>query len=138
MTRLISLSAAAAALAFASPAMANGDGAQDHVEGASAVTTSLAAPVKLVSWDGDFELEKTSRRLRIWRTHIAYRLTVDAEGNATECELTESFRLRHVSIRLCDVLMAHHTFEPAHDETGTAVEGSYSHRMSYKEIRERL
>ncbi len=97
-----------------------------------------AAPVQLVSWDGDFELMKTSRRMRIWRSHIAYNLTVDAEGNATACELTETFRLRRVSDRLCDVLMEYHTFEPAHDESGKAVEGIYSSRISYREMQERL
>lgn len=96
------------------------------------------SPVRLVSWDGDFELMKTSRRMRIWRSHIAYRLTVDAEGNATHCELTETFRLRRVTDTLCDVLMEHHTFEPAHDESGAAVESSYTSRISYQEMRERL
>lgn len=97
-----------------------------------------ATPVRLVSWDGDSELLKVSQRMRIWRSHIAFRLTVDAQGNATECELTETFRRKRVNDRLCEVLLANHTFEPAHDETGTAVEGSYSDRMSYLEIRERL
>jgi len=100
--------------------------------------TSAAMPVQLVSWDGDFELVKTSRRMRIWRSHIAYSLTVDAEGNATDCELTETFRMRRITLRLCDVLMAHHTFEPAQDENGTAVEGTYSSRISYQDMMERL
>ncbi|WP_108791156.1 hypothetical protein [Erythrobacter sp. Alg231-14] len=97
-----------------------------------------AMPVQLVSWDGDFEFMKTSRRLRIWRSHIAYNLTVDAEGNATGCELTETFRMRRVSDSLCAVLMEHHTFEPAHDESGTPVAGEYSARLAYAEMYERL
>ena len=107
----------------------------EQVEDAS---DTAAMPVQLVSWDGDFELMKTSRRMRIWRSHIAYSLTVDSQGNATDCELTETFRMRRVSLRLCDVLMEHHTFEPAIDETGTAVEGTYSSRISYQEVMDRL
>lgn len=95
-------------------------------------------PVRLVSWDGDFELMKTSRRLRIWRSHLAYSISVDAEGNATSCELTETFRRAYVSQRLCDVLMEFHTFEPAHDAEGMPVEGTYSSRLSYQEMRDRL
>ncbi len=95
-------------------------------------------PVQLVSWDGDFELMKASRRMRIWRSHIAYSLTVDAEGKATDCVLTEPFRMRRVSDRLCEVLMENHTFKPAHDANGQAVEGSYTSRISYQEMQERL
>ncbi len=105
---------------------------------AAAEAAQGAAPVQLVSWDGDFELMKTSRRLRIWRSHIAYNLTVDAEGKATGCELTETFRMRRVSDTLCEVLMAHHTFEPAHNAEGAAIEGNYSSRISYQEMLERL
>jgi len=110
----------------------------DEVASTVEASTMKAAPVQLVSWDGDFEFMKTSRRMRIWRSHIAYRLTVDAEGNPTDCELTETFRMRRVSDRLCDVLMAHHTFEPAQDESGNAVEGDYSSRLSYREMQDRL
>ena len=97
-----------------------------------------ASPVRLVSWDGDFELMKSSRRMRIWRTHVAYRLDVDPEGKVTNCELTETFRRRRVSDRLCEILSAHHTFQPAHDESGVPVAGTYAARMSYQEIRERM
>ena len=135
MLRPALLAVCAAAITLAAPAHADSDGVSDHVEGA---TQSMMAPVRLVEWTGDFELLKVSRRMRIWRSHIAYELSVDAEGNVTGCELTETFRLRRVSDRLCDVLSAHHRFEPALDDAGEPTDGSYSARMSYAEIRERL
>lgn len=137
MTRILTMAAATAALLAAPAALAGNDNAEGHVEGLELVSAEGATPVRLVSWDGDFELLKTSRRLRIWRSHLAYRMTVDAEGNATGCELTESFRRAYVSERLCDILMAHHTFAPAQDANGTPIEGSYSSRISYMEMRER-
>ena len=130
MIRLALLPAAVAALLVV-PAQA-----EDQAE-AVAASTSVATPVKLVSWDGDFELLKESRRLRIWRSHLAYRLTVDAQGEVTGCELTETFRLRRISDSLCAILSAHHTFEPALDASGQPVEGSYEARISYLELRER-
>ena len=136
MNRLIALSAATAALTLSPAALAKDDDG-GHVEGV-AVATGEASPVRLVEWTGDFELMKTSRRMRVWRSHLAYKLTVSAEGEVTDCELTESFRMRRVSDRLCDVLSQHHIFEPAHDADGAPVEGSYTSRISYVEVRERL
>lgn len=130
MNRIALPFAALAALALAPAAMAG-----DHVDTAGA---SLATPAKLVSWDGDFELLKTSRRLRIWRSHLAYKLTVDSEGEVTGCELTESFRMKSVSNSLCEILSEHHTFEPALDASGQPTEGSYSARISYQELRDKF
>lgn len=134
MIRLLSLSAALAAL-VSTPAVMADDQTDNRTSASSAITS--AAPVRLVEWDGDFELLKTSRRLRIWRSHLAYRMTVDAQGNATGCEITDSFRRSYVSETLCEILMEHHTFEPAHDESGAPVEGAYTARLSYMEMRER-
>ena len=135
MIRPFLLTASAVALSLTTPAFAKGDVEHDSGESAS---VSQASPVRLVEWNGDWELMKESRRLRIWRTHIAYRLTVDAEGEVTNCEMVERFRMRHVSDSLCDVLSAHHKFEPALDENGAAVEGSYTDRISYADLRARL
>lgn len=133
MNRFVLPFAAVAALSLAPAALA-----EDNVDTAHAVETTEATPVKLVSWDGEFELLKTSRRLRIWRSHLAYKLTVDSEGEITDCELTESFRMKSVSIRLCEILTEHHTFEPALDANGQPTEGSYSARISYQELRDKF
>ena len=137
MLRTASLSAAMVSLVLASPAMANDDPKPTPAE---EVVTAVAAeeaitPVKLVSFDGELELLQKSSRLRIWRSHIAYELKVDAEGNVTDCELTEKFRRRYVSAQLCKLLSANHTFEPAHDASGKPVEGSFTNRISYMDLR---
>ena len=143
MIRLLSHCAVAAALVLTPAAMAKADGAGEMAPptpptGEMTEAPDTATPVRLVSWDGDFEFMKESRRMRIWRSHIAYNLTVDAEGDVTDCELTESFRLKSVSERLCDILSEHHEFEPAHNAAGEPVEGSYAARIAYADVRERL
>lgn len=132
MIRPTMLLAAGAALFLTSAAMAKDDAA------VAEPAHSGATPARLVSWDGDFELLKESRRMRIWRSHIAYRLTVDAQGKVTDCELTETFRMSRINESLCGILSEHHTFEPALDASGTPVEGSYSATMSYADIRARM
>lgn len=132
MTRFPMLLAASAALFLSPAAMAKDDAAVvDEV-------ASEGTPAKLVAWDGDFELLKTSQRMRIWRTHLGYTLTVDPEGKVTDCELTEAFRMRRINESLCGILSEHHTFEPAMDANGNPVEGSYTATLSYAEIRERM
>lgn len=131
MIRPAMLLAASAAIFLTPAAMARDDAAVSHA-------ASEARPVQLVSWDGDFELMKESQRMRIWRSHIAYRLTVDAQGKVTDCEMTEAFRMRRINDSLCDILSEHHTFEPALDADGNPVEGSYSATMSYADIRDRM
>jgi len=138
MNRITLMTGLAAVLAFASSANAGEEGKSVQVEEAEVAAPTGAAPVRLVSWDGDFELLKTSRRLRIWRSHVAYRMSVDAQGNVTDCELTETFRRAYISQRLCAVLSEHHTFAPAQDDDGTPVAGSYSAQLSYQEMRERM
>lgn len=139
MNRFAMLPLAVAAFAFAPAAIALDEG-EPALEKASIETieTGVATPAKLVSWDGDFELMKTSRRMRVWRSHLAYRLTVDEQGEVTQCELTEEFRLRRISERLCEILSEHHHFEPAHNAAGEPVEDVFTSRISYQEVRERL
>ncbi|AWW74505.1 hypothetical protein CD351_08710 [Erythrobacter sp. KY5] len=137
MNRLLALSAATAALTLTPAALAKADGDETGAQAAS-VAAGEATPVRLKEWTGDWELMKTSRRMRVWRSHLAYKLTVDAAGEVTDCEITEEFRMRRVSDRLCDVLSEHHMFEPAHNAAGAPVEGSYVSRISYMDVRNRL
>ena len=98
---------------------------------------SKVKPVRLVSFDGEREFLMTSSRLRVWRGEVGYTLEVDAAGTPTECHLTERFRMNYVNDKLCEVLMKHHTFEPAEDASGTPVEGSYEGRLNFLEMREK-
>ena len=108
------------------PALADGGTAQ-----------STGTPARLIAFTGEREFLKESSRLRVWRGEVAYTLQVDAAGTPTDCELAEKFRMNYVNERLCEVLLRHHSFEPAHDSSGAAVDGTYEGRLNYMEIREK-
>jgi len=127
MIRTTSLTAALAALAMTPAAMADDTGG----------TENEGTPVKLVSFDGELELLQKSSRMRVWRSHLAYTLTVDSDGNVTDCELAKPFRQRYVSMELCKLLSESHTFEPARDADDNEVAGTYSNRISYMDLREK-
>ncbi len=98
---------------------------------------SKVKPARLIEFTGDREFLKASSRLRVWRSDVGYTLEVNAAGAPTECALTERFRMTYVNDKLCEVLMKHHSFEPALDAAGTPVEGSYEGRLNYLELQEK-
>lgn len=115
-------------------------GAQEQVQVQSAAQNdgtarSKVKPARLIEFTGDREFLKESSRLRVWRGEVGYILEVDAAGTPVDCELTEEFRMNYVNAKLCEVLMKHHSFEPAVDASGTPVEGSYEGRLNFMEIR---
>ena len=93
---------------------------------------------KMVAFDGGRDFLAMSRRLRVWRTGVEFDMTVDAQGEATECQVVDRFRKTYVNMKLCEVVMAHTTFEPARNEHNEAVEGTYRASLSYAELREEL
>lgn len=97
-----------------------------------------AQPAKLIAFDGAHDFMKTSRRLRIWREIVQFDMTVDPQGTASGCEVVDRFRKTYVNQKLCDVVMAHYSFEPARNAQNEAVEGSYRARISYAQLREEL
>lgn len=115
-------------------------GAQEQVQVQSAAQNdgtarSKVKPARLIEFTGDREFLKESSRLRVWRGEVGYTLEVNAAGTPVDCELTEEFRMNYVNAKLCEVLMKHHSFEPAVDASGAAVEGSYEGRLNFMEIR---
>ena len=125
MTRFAPLSAAAALL-LATPLMADTGTETEQAQG---------TPAKLKSFDGGKKFLKTSRQLRVWRESVGYTLTVDATGKATDCKIQQKFDRTVVNMRLCEVLVDHHEFEPARDANDMAVEGTYSARLVYADLR---
>lgn len=97
---------------------------------------SKVKPARLIEFTGDREFLKESSRLRVWRGEVGYTLEVDAAGTPVDCHLTEEFRMNYVNDKLCEVLIKHHTFEPAVDATGLAVDGVYEGRLNFMEIRQ--
>ena len=137
MTRFVSLSAAIAALVFAPAAMAQDPMEVETNGGVVAAEESEPGKARLISFDGEQEFLKTSSRLRIWRADVGYTLTVGADGTVTECKLLEKFRRTYVNKRLCQVLVAHHEFEPALDSADMPVESQYTSRLVYMDMREK-
>lgn len=96
---------------------------------------SKVKPARLIAFTGEREFLKESTRLRVWRGEVGYTLVVDAAGAPTDCELSEKFRMNYVNVKLCEVLIRNHSFEPAVDDAGKAVEGSYEGRLNFLEMR---
>lgn len=118
------------ALASAPAAFANDDAGDGTAR-------SKVKPARLVSFDGERQFLQTSSRLRVWREEVGFTLSVDQAGTPITCELTERFRMNYVNDKLCEVLLKHHTFEPARDASGEAVESTYAGRLNYLEMREK-
>ena len=99
---------------------------------------SAPTPVKMVAFDGAHDFMKTSRRLRVWREAVDFDMTVDAQGEATECKVINEFRTTYVNKTLCEVAMAHYTFEPARNARNEPVEGTYRAHIVYADLRAEL
>jgi hypothetical protein len=127
------LSAVVTLGAFSAPAMAQEQGQAQN----DGTARSRVKPARLIEFTGDREFLKESSRLRVWRGEVGYTLEVDAAGTPVDCALTDEFRLNYVNDKLCEVLMKHHSFEPAKDASGAPVEGSYEGRLNFLEIRQK-
>lgn len=98
---------------------------------------SKVKPARLIAFTGEREFLKEASRLRVWRGEVGYTLVVDEAGAATDCELSEKFRMNYVNDKLCEVLIRNHSFEPAVDGSGKQIEGSYEGRLNFLEMREK-
>ena len=127
------LSAVVTLGAFSAPAIAQEQGQAQN----DGTARSRVKPARLIEFTGDREFLKESSRLRVWRGEVGYTLEVDAAGTPVDCALTDEFRLNYVNDKLCEVLMKHHSFEPAKDASGAPVEGSYEGRLNFLEIRQK-
>lgn len=142
MSIMLTLPLACAALACASADPVEA-GTKTQVSETPAAPSELGAPiqpksVKLVDFDGAQDFLNTSRRLRIWRPAVHLNMKVNEQGEATDCEVVNRFRKNYVNLKLCEVAMAHYTFEPARNAQDEAVAGSYLAKLSYKELREEV
>ncbi|MEM6477340.1 MAG: hypothetical protein AAF687_14390 [Pseudomonadota bacterium] len=140
MTR-VALFSAAAAMFITPAAMAQDEAEKDPVAEAEVTGEAEAEagykPVKLVSWDGDWQFLKTSRRMRVWRPAVSYTLDIDETGAVSGCKIKREFDRTLVNMKLCKVLTDHHQFEPARDANDVAVQGSYSARLVYADLRKK-
>ncbi|MDJ0977348.1 MAG: hypothetical protein QNI87_02315 [Erythrobacter sp.] len=102
----------------------------------SPAVAAKPTPAKMVAFDGGFDFLKASRRMRVWRPAVELDMTVDTQGHASDCEVVNRFRKNYVNQKLCEIAMAHYTFEPARNAQNEAVEGSYRAHLSYEDLSE--
>lgn len=110
----------AAGLAAVAVLLPSGASAEDHGQ-----RSYPHGPV-LLSFDGGEALAVAVYRQRMLTAVINYTLTVDTEGRAVDCEIVPRFRRRAPEIAICRPLMKYMVFEPARDEAGRAITGTYS------------
>jgi hypothetical protein len=56
---------------------------------------------------------------------LGYKLSVDTEGKAAQCSFSREFKSPFTKKRLCEAFIETTAFEPARDESGKAVAGTY-------------
>ena len=56
---------------------------------------------------------------------LGYKLSVDAEGKTAQCSFSREFKSAYTARRLCAAFIETTAFEPARDETGKPVAGTY-------------
>ena len=80
---------------------------------------------KLISFEGTHQLGAEATRQRLLSEKIGFTLTIDAEGEVTDCELSRDFRRRATEIALCRPFMRYATFDPARNSQGEAIAGTF-------------
>lgn len=57
---------------------------------------------------------------------LGYSLSIDAEGQVTDCNLSRRFKSRFTADEICKALARNIEFAPARDAQGNATESSYN------------
>ncbi len=63
---------------------------------------------------------------------LIYTLTVGPDGKPTACAINRKFRRKYTEIALCRPLVKYHTFKPARNADGEAVEGRYTGSIDFR------
>lgn len=132
MPKLIAATASTAFLIMSYSATANAEEptAGSQVAIASAVINpapvSSITPPSLKAFDGIHHLAQEASRQRIQSQELGYTVSVDSQGNVSDCTLDRNFRRKATKIALCRPLIKYLKFEPALDAQGNAVAGFYS------------
>lgn len=114
------LSAALCAVPFALPAFAT-----------SAAQVETTAP-ELISFDGIKRLSVEASRVGMLSQELSFTLTVGTDGKPTACKINREFRRKYIEIALCRPLLEHHTFKPARNMDGDAVEGEFTGLLDFR------
>lgn len=82
------------------------------------------------SWLGTNDYPAIALRFKMTGT-TAFKLTVDATGKPSRCEIIGSSGFDVLDTATCQRLMANARFSPPHNQAGQPVEGSYSNRVKW-------
>ena len=63
---------------------------------------------------------------------VSYKLTVNALGQPTDCIITESSGSVALDKKTCEILMMRARFDPAHNDAGQAIAGTYVDKMRWR------
>lgn len=123
--RLAMIAGAALALSFGTPAAANEMVDARMQAGEPAIPAADAVPGPQLKAIDRGILYRRLMQLGMLSQVLGYKLNVDAEGQTTGCSFSRSFKSRYTAKRLCDAFIETTSFEPARDDRGEAVEGTY-------------
>ncbi len=119
------IGATAAALALGGPLAANEvDEARMQAAATASAESDQAGTPQLKSIDREI-LYRRMMQLGMLTQVLGYKLSVDAEGKATQCSFSREFKSAYTTKRLCAAFIETTAFEPARDEGGKAMAGTY-------------
>lgn len=127
--RIAMIGVAACALALGGPLAAN-EIEEARMQAPSATPSATpaasdpAATPQLKSIDRPI-LYRRMMQLGMLTQVLGYKLSVDTEGKPVECSCSRSFKSAYTAKRLCAAFIETVAFEPARDETGKSVTGTY-------------
>lgn len=83
------------------------------------------------SWlsDADYPTEAMQRE---WQGVAGFALAISADGNVTDCVITQTTGHAILDETSCRILMRNARFTPARDASGRAVADSYNGRVSWR------
>nr|WP_298927142.1 hypothetical protein [uncultured Erythrobacter sp.] len=106
-----------------------------HAEFGDCVSANLAPkgprPPIVTAFDGVHALGREAARQRLLSQNLDFTLSVDANGKPTECDLAYDFRRKATEIAICRPLLKYMKFEPAIDENGDPVAGTYKSTIDF-------
>ncbi|MCL9982610.1 MAG: hypothetical protein NBV60_05565 [Erythrobacter sp.] len=120
--RAAMIGAAAYTLALSGPLAAN-EIEEARMQATPAASDPAATP-QLKSIDRPI-LYRRMMQLGMLTQVLGYKLSVDTEGKPVECSFSRSFKSAYTAKRLCAAFIETVEFEPARDETGKSVTGTY-------------
>lgn len=101
----------------------------------AAADRTPAVPPSVIGDPGEWVTPEDypSEQLRKWKSGtVVFVLTVDDQGRATACSVTESSGVSELDQKACEVLLKRARFVPAKDQKGRPVQSLYRNRVRWQ------